>query len=79
MLLLLNVLHLLLLHLLLLHVSTLLLLLLLLLHHPLALLVVLLHLLLIVSPRLLGISKLASHSHCLLWLAFGSHIVLVRA
>ena len=67
---------LLLLLLLLLHVATLLLLLL---HHPLALLVVLLHLLLIVGPRLLGIPKLASHSHCLLWLAFGSHIVLVRA
>ena len=78
--LLLHMLHLLMLNLLLLlllHVATLLLLLLLL-HHPLALLVVLLHLL-VITPRLLGISKLTSHSHCLLGLIFWSHVVLVRA
>ena len=77
--LLLHMLHLLMLNLLLLlllHIATLLLLLLL--HHPLALLVVLLHLL-VITPRLLGISKLTSHSHCLLGLIFWSHVVLVRA
>ena len=77
--LLLHMLHLLMLNLLLLlllHIATLLLLLLL--HHPLALLVVLLHLL-VITPRLLGISKLTSHSHCLFGLIFWSHVVLVRA
>ena len=73
-LLLLHMLYLLLLHVLLLHVATMLLLL----HHSLALLLVLLHMLLVISPRLLWISKWAAHSHCLLWLAFGGHVVLVR-